>query len=73
MHNGMDLQTLKSALSRFLFRVEILGTYIDDEPIAFTTLAFAGNDAPLGQISSDIAYRDKAPNKVLIAKALLRL
>jgi len=71
-HYGKDFQTLKSEFSRFLFREEILGAYVNDELIGFIMLAFAGSYAVLGQIISKIAHRDKAPNNVLVAKAVER-
>ena len=71
-HYGKDFRTIKSEFSRFLFREEIFGAYLNDELIGFIMLAFAGNYAALGQIISKIAHRDKAPNNILIAKAVDR-
>lgn len=71
-HYGKDFQTVKNEFSRFLFREEILGAYIGGELIGFIMLAFAGNYAALGQIISKIAHRDKAPNNLLVAKAVER-
>ena len=71
-HYGKDFHTLKSEFSRFLFREEILGAYLNEELIGFIMLAFAGDYAALGQIISKTAHRDKAPNNILIAKAVER-
>jgi hypothetical protein len=71
-HYGKDFHTLKSQFSRFLFREEILGAYLNDELIGFIMLAFAGDYAALGQVISKIAHRDKAPNNILVAKAVER-
>jgi len=71
-HYGKDFHTLKSEFGRFLFREEILGAYLNQELIGFIMLAFAGDYAVLGQFISKIAHRDKAPNNILIAKAVQR-
>jgi len=71
-HYGKDVETLKREFSRFLFREEIFGAYLDGELIGFIMLGFAGNYATLGQIISKIAHRDKATNNMLIAKAVER-
>lgn len=71
-HYGKTFDTLKREFSRFLFREEILGAYVGDELIGFIMLAYAGKYAELGQIISKIAHRDKAPNNLLIAKAVER-
>lgn len=71
-HYGKTFDTLKREFSRFLFREEILGAYVEDELIGFIMLAYAGKYAELGQIISKIGHRDKAPNNLLIAKAVER-
>ena len=72
LHYGKDVPTLKQQFSRFLFREEIFGAYLGDELVGFIMLADAGEYAVLGQIVSKIAYRDKAPNNALLAKAVER-
>jgi hypothetical protein len=71
-HYGKDFQTVKREFGRYLFREEIFGAYVGDELIGFIMLAHAGQYAELGQIISKIAHRDKAPNNLLIAKAVER-
>ena len=71
-HYGKDFQTLKREFSRYLFREEIIGAYVNGELIGFIMLAFAGDYAALGQIVSKIGHRDKAPNNILVAKAVER-
>ena len=72
MHYGKDFETVKREFSRFLFREEIFGAYLDEELVGFIMLANAGKYANLGQIISKIAYRDLAPNNALLAKAVER-
>ncbi len=71
-HYGKDVATLKREFSRFLFREEIFGAYVGEELVGFIFLADAGKFAALGQIISKIAHRDKAPNNILIARAVER-
>jgi hypothetical protein len=72
LHYGKDFETVKSQFSRFLFREEIFGAYLDEELVGFIMLAYAENYAYLGQIISKIAHRDLAPNNLLLAKAVER-
>jgi hypothetical protein len=72
LHYGKDFETVKREFSRFLFREEILGAYLDEELVGFIMLADAGRYAWLGQIISKIAYRDLAPTNALLAKAVER-
>lgn len=71
-HYGKTFDTLKRDFSRFLFREEILGAYVGTELIGFIMLADGGRYALLGQIISKISHRDKAPNNLLMAKAVER-
>ena len=72
LHYGKDFETVKRQFSRFLFREEIFGAYLDEELVGFIMLADAGKYAFLGQIISKIAHRDLAPNNTLLAKAVER-
>jgi hypothetical protein len=72
LHYGKDFETVKREFSRFLFREEIFGAYVDEELVGFIMLADAGKYASLGQIVSKIAHRDLAPNNALLAKAVER-
>jgi hypothetical protein len=72
LHYGKDFETVKREFSRFLFREEIFGAYLDEELIGFIMLCNAGNYLFLGQIISKIAHRDVAPNNALLAKAVER-
>jgi len=69
-HYKKDVDTLKREFSRYLFREEIFGAYLDEELIGFIFLVNAGNVAMLGQIISVMRHRDKSPNNALIAKAV---
>ena len=69
-HYGKDFETIKKEFSRFLFREQLLGAYLDQELIGFIFLIDAGHIAMLGQIISMIKHRDKSPNNALIAKAV---
>ncbi len=71
-HYGKDRETVKREFSRYLFREEVFGAYLGEELLGFGMLAFAGRYALLGQIISKIAHRDKAPNNILLAKAVER-
>jgi Acetyltransferase (GNAT) domain len=70
LHYGKDFETIKRQFSRFLFREEIFGAYLNEELVGFIMLANAGKYALLGQIISKIAYRDVAPTNALLAKAV---
>jgi len=72
LHYGKDFATIKQQFSRFLFREEILGAYLDGELVGFIMLADAGRYAVLGQIISKIGKRDFAPTNALLAKAVER-
>jgi hypothetical protein len=69
-HYGKDFDTVKREFSKYLFREELFGAYIDQELIGFIFLIDAGHIAMLGQIISMIKHRDKSPNNALIAKAV---
>ena len=69
-HYRKDEATIRKEFSRYLFREELAGAYIDDELIGFIFLAHAGRFALLGQIISMMRHRDKAPNNALVAKAV---
>jgi hypothetical protein len=69
-HYGKNMDMIKKEFSRFLYREEIVGAYLNNELIGFIMLCFAGQYAILGQIISKIEHRDKAPNNALIAKAV---
>lgn len=70
IHYGKSFETVKQQFSRFLFREDILGAYLDDELIGFIMLANAGRFATLTQIISMLRHRDKSPNNALLAKAV---
>ena len=69
-HYGKDFETVKREFSRYLFREELFGAYLDEELIGFIFVINAGHIAMLGQIISMIRHRDKSPNNALIAKAV---
>jgi hypothetical protein len=69
-HYGKSVETVRSEFSRYLFREELIGAYLDDDLIGFIMLADAGRFAMLGQIISMVRHRDKSPNNALIAKAV---
>src|SRR5262245_59138388 len=69
-HYGKNFETVKREFSRYLFREELFGAYFEGELIGFIFLVDAGHIAMLGQIISMIRHRDKAPNNLLIAKAV---
>jgi hypothetical protein len=69
-HYGKDADTIKREFSRFLFREELVGAYLDDELVGFIFVANAGRFAVLGQIISMVRHRDKAVNNALVAKAV---
>jgi hypothetical protein len=70
LHFGKTVAMVKRQFSRYLFREELLGAYIDDELIGFAILADAGRFAALTQIISCVKHRDKSPNNALMAKAV---
>jgi Acetyltransferase (GNAT) domain len=72
LHYGKNFETIKREFSRFLFREEIFGAYLNEELVGFIFLADAGRYAFLGQIISKIAHREVAPNNALLAKAVER-
>ena len=72
IHYGKTADTIRREFSRFLFREEILGAYLDDELIGFSMIADAGRYAMLGQIISMVQHRDKSPTNALIAEAIAR-
>ena len=69
-HYGKDVETIKRDFSKFLFREDLFGAYIDDELVGFIFLAHGGQYEMLGQILSLMRHRDKAVNNALIAKAV---
>jgi hypothetical protein len=69
-HYGKDFETLKREFSRYLFREEIHGAYLNGELIGFIFIVNAGSFAMLGQIISMLRHRDKAINNALLAKAV---
>jgi hypothetical protein len=70
-HYGKDFETVKREFSRYLFREELFGAYLENELIGFIFLINGGKHiAMLGQIISMIQHRDKSPNNALIAKAV---
>jgi hypothetical protein len=72
LHYGKDAETIKREFSRFLFREEVFGAYVQDELAGFSFIAYADRYACLGQILSKIAHRDKATTNLLVAKAVER-
>jgi hypothetical protein len=72
LHYGKDFATIKQQFSRYLFREEIFGAYLDGELVGFIMLADTGKYIFLGQIISKISSRDFAPNNALLAKAVER-
>jgi hypothetical protein len=69
-HYGKDFDTVKREFSKYLFREDLIGAYYKDELIGFIMLADAGPYAMTTQIISKMAHRDKAPNNILLAKAV---
>jgi hypothetical protein len=69
-HYGKNFDTIKREFSRYLFREEIVGAYLENELIGFIFLADAGRFLALGQIISMVRHRDKSTNNALIAKAV---
>ena len=69
-HYGKDFETVKRQFSRFLFREQMLGAYLEGEMIGFMMLCDAGRYGITGQIISSTKHRDKATNNALIARAV---
>ncbi len=69
-HYGKDFETIKREFARYLFREEIFGAYFSGQLIGFMFLANAGGYALTSQLLSKIEHRDKAPNNILLAKAV---
>jgi hypothetical protein len=69
-HYGKDFETVKREFSRYLFREELIGAYLEDELVGFIMLAHTGRYALPGQIISKTNHRDKSINNALIAKAV---
>jgi hypothetical protein len=69
-HYGKSAETVRREFSRYLFREELIGAYLNDELIGFIMLGDAGRFAMVGQIISMVRHRDKSPNNALIAKAV---
>jgi hypothetical protein len=69
-HYGKNFETVKREFSRYLFREDLFGAYYQDELIGFVMLPNCGGYTMMGQIISKIKHRDKAPNNVLMAKAV---
>jgi hypothetical protein len=70
IHYGKTAGTVQREFSRFLFREEILGAYLNDELVGFAMIADAGRYAMLGQIISMIQHRDKSPTNALISESV---
>jgi hypothetical protein len=70
IHYGKTAATIQREFSRFLFREEILGAYLDEELVGFSMIADAGRYALLGQIISMIQHRDKSPTNALICDSV---
>jgi hypothetical protein len=69
-HYGKDFETVKRQFSRFLYREELIGAYLDGEMVGFMMLGDAGRFALTGQLLSSIRHRDKAISNALIASAV---
>ncbi len=69
-HYGKGFETVRHEFSRFLFREDLIGAFLDGEMVGFVMLADAGKYLLLGQIISKLAHRDKAINNALIAKSV---
>ena len=69
-HYGKDAATIERQFSRFLLREKIFGAFYERELIGFIFVGLSEEFANLGQIISMVRHRDKAPNNVLIAKAV---
>jgi hypothetical protein len=69
-HYGKDFETVKRQFSRYLFREQMIGAYLQDELIGFVMLGDAGRYAVTGQVLSKLRYRGLAPNNALISKAV---
>jgi hypothetical protein len=69
-HYGKDFDTVKRQFSRYVHRECMIGAYYQGEMIGFMMLGDAGRFGLTGQIISAVRHRDKAPNNLLIAKAV---
>lgn len=69
-HYGKDVETVRREFSKYLFREDLLGAYLNDELVGFAMVADAGRYAMLGQIISMVRHRDKSPTNALIAAAV---
>jgi hypothetical protein len=69
-HYGKAHDVVQREFSRFLFREEVFGAYVNDQMIGFMFVVDGGSFAMLGQILSMVKHRDKATNNALIAKAV---
>jgi len=69
-HYGKSFEVIKRDFSRYLFREEMIGAYIDNKLVGFIMLGHADNYAITGQIISKIEHRDKNINNALIARAI---
>lgn len=69
-HYRKDNETIKSEFSKYLFREDIIGAYLDNILIGFLFLARAGRYAMPSQILSSLAHRDKGVTNVLLAQAV---
>jgi hypothetical protein len=69
-HYGKTFETVKREFSRYLFREKLIGAFQGEELIGFMMIGMAGNYAVTGQIISKVRDRDKAPNNIMIAKAV---
>jgi hypothetical protein len=65
---GFDYQ--KQIHATYLDRSEFVGAYYQDELVGFIKLVYSGVTANTMHIISKIAYRDKAVNNALVAKAV---
>lgn len=69
-HYGKSSATIKRQFSRFLYREDLIGAYVNGELIGFAMVGRSQEFGDLGQIISKIAHRDKSPTGALIAKAV---
>ena len=69
-HYGKSFEVVKKQFSRYLFREEMIGAYLDNELVGFIMLGHADNYAIPGQIISKIEHRDKNISNALIAGAV---
>jgi hypothetical protein len=69
-HYGKDVETVKRENSAYLDRSDFIGTYVDDELIAFLKIVYVGRFAKIMQIVAKSSHYDKRPMNALIAKAV---